>query len=668
MVYQDLKQQELVLADLLKSLSGRPLSISTEQLELEARSHQPRLELHLYDFRNAQNGPVRELIEAVGRSKTSRRQITFDNQTGLYSLTLVEAAEAPREALLLQFPLNKKLLKILADRYHCNLALYSGDGRFMVSSDDLDQSGSPRPKQPFGQTLTRHFSTIREKGGSYARTLLSPLPLGSNGVLFLATSQSLNELKGLLWTNSWRLLLTIVLSLALAAFIYLRLLLRGLAPLGNLLDTIQQVARGNLASRTRIPPDTHLHELGNSFNQMLGQLEILYQNRLEDEKIAVLNQETLKYNRNLKKKNLEIERVNIQLKEQYEELSALFQVSRSLTSSLDQNLLFEKIFSIFRESLRCDRIVLLLYVPGSDSLEVVKTTGFESKIAKELSFHIGEGISGMVAASMQAIYSADLSQDEPNLKSKGSWVSTGSLLSLPMVFQNKLIGVLNLHHQQTKAFNLVAQQMAQAIADQAAIAIENSRLYEKTRTLSATDDLTGLANRRQFQNYLQREWAQSRRYQGHFSLLMIDIDHFKSYNDTHGHLKGDIALKQVAALLLQNTRGIDLVARFGGEEFILLLPKADKEASLAVAQKLCACIEYEYFNGMELSQPKKKLTVSIGSATFPSDSTEVYELLNLADEALYQAKRNGRNRAVSWSTEINQNKAGGVNLSSPATD
>ena len=196
--------------------------------------------------------------------------------------------------------------------------------------------------------------------------------------------------------------------------------------------------------------------------------------------------------------------------------------------------------------------------------------------------------------------------------------------------------------------------MAQAIADQTAISIENSRLYEKTRTLSATDDLTGLANRRQFQDYLQREWAQSRRYHSHFSLLMLDIDHFKAFNDTHGHLKGDIVLKKVAALLLLNTRGIDLVARFGGEEFVILLPKADKEGSLAVAKKLCSCIEEEYFNGMEESQPQKKLTVSIGTSTFPTDSTDIYDLLNLADKALYQVKRNGRNHAVAWSRETTQ--------------
>ncbi|WP_169513269.1 diguanylate cyclase [Geopsychrobacter electrodiphilus] len=597
------------------------------------------------------------MVNAVRLSHTSMRNITYDSQTELYSLTLVEPATSQHNALILQFPIDQKLLKILADRFFCDLALYSDTGRLMASSNDQYKIESFLSEKTINQIANGiNLSTSHLEGFGY-HSMLSPLPLGSNGVLYLSASRSLKDMNNLLFTNSWRLLLTVVLTLIIGATFYYRLLLRSLTPLKNLLHTIHQVAKGNLSNRTLIAPGSHLYELGTSFNQMLGQLEILYANRLEAEKSEALNQETLKYNMNLKKKSYEIERANILLKEQYEELSALFQVSRSLTSALDQNLLFDKIFTIFREALHCDSIVLLLYQPGSESLEVVKTTGLETKTTKGLSFILGEGISGMVAASMRPIYSPDLSVDQRNLNYKGRWVSTGSLLSMPMVLQNRLIGVLNIHHQQIKAFNAMAQQMAQAIADQAAISIENSRLYEKTRALSATDDLTGLANRRQFQDYLQREWAQSRRYHSTFSLLMIDIDHFKTYNDIHGHLKGDIALKKVAALLLQNTRGIDLVARFGGEEFVVLLPKASKEGGLAVAQKLCTCIEEGNFIGMEESQPQQKLTVSIGLATFPSDSTDLYELLNLADKALFQAKNSGRNQVTVWSQARVQEKS-----------
>ncbi len=654
MVYHDLKQRENLLAEHLALLAQKPAATSTGALEKKIQTSQPLLNLRLYDARDNLSDPLRSLADSVIQSRIALRQITFDNLKDLYSLTFMQPAASPRDVLLLQFPIDHKLLKTIADRYLCELSLYSEEGRLMVSSGDLTNS-IPKLSDAL---LTRiagsnNLYTSKIKNIDF-RSLYTPLPLGGDGMFYLATSKPLGNLNSLLLTHSWRLLLTVVLTLVIGAMIYYRLLLRTLIPLKNLLTTIHQIAQGNLSSRTEISTNSHLHELSSSFNQMLGQLETLYENRLEAEESSALNLETLKYSSHLKKKNLEIEKVNIQLKEQYEELSALFTVSRSLTSSLNKNLLFEKVFNILKDTLHCNRIVLLLYRPGSESLEVTKTTGLDAGTVKGLSFNLGEGISGMAAASMKPIYSSDLSTDERNLNYKGRWVSSGSLLSMPLVLQNRLIGILNIHHHQVDAFNHVAKQMAQAIADQTAISLENSRLYEKTRTLSATDDLTGLANRRQFQDYLQREWAQARRYHSRFSLLMVDIDHFKSYNDTHGHLKGDIVLQKVAALLLQNTRGIDLVARFGGEEFVVLLPKSDKEGSLSVANKLCSCIEEEYFSGMEESQVQKKLTVSIGAATFPTDSTDIYSLLNMADEALYQVKRTGRNSAKGWSREMSQ--------------
>ncbi len=654
MVYQELKQRELTLADILTVLAQKPAEIPVSTLEKEARAYQPLLDIHLFDAQNELSPQLRELTDSVIQSQKSLSHITFDSRKNFYSLSIFQPVAAPRNALLIQFPLNQKLLKVLAGRYKCDLSLFSEEGHLMISNNNhLNQAQMLSEIQLAQITGSNNiYTTMRNNADS--RRLLAPLPLGSDGNFYLAASKSLDELNNLLITNSWRLLLTVLLTLALGATIYYRMLLHALTPLKNLLETIHQVAGGNLSSRTETTSDNHLHALSSSFNQMLEQLENLYENRLESEKNSALNQETAKYSIHLKKKSLEIERANIQLKEQFKELTALFQVSRSLTSALDQNLLFEKVFTILRDTLHCDRIVLLLYHPGSESLDVAKTTGIDAVTSKGLSFSLGEGISGLVAASMKPIYSVDLSSDARNLNYKGRWASTGSLLSMPMVLQNRLIGVLNIHHQQVDAFNPVAQQMAQAIADQTAISIENSRLYEKTRTLSATDDLTGLANRRQFQDYLQREWAQSRRYHGNFSLLMLDIDFFKAYNDTHGHLKGDILLKKFSALLLQNTRGIDLVARFGGEEFVILLPKADKEGSLAVAKKLCNCIEAEQFNGMERSQPQKKITASIGTATFPTDSTDIYELLNMADEALYQVKRNGRNNAAVWTRETAQ--------------
>jgi diguanylate cyclase (GGDEF)-like protein len=128
---------------------------------------------------------------------------------------------------------------------------------------------------------------------------------------------------------------------------------------------------------------------------------------------------------------------------------------------------------------------------------------------------------------------------------------------------------------------------------------------------------------------------------------MCDIDHFDQYNSKHGRLRGDAILRQVGQILLNNTRGIDLVCRFGNEEFVLLLPKTGKQGGMAAAEKLRNCIFKEVFEGEE-DLPGGKLTVSFGVTEFPLDSKNIYELLNLADKALHAAKKEGRNRSVAW--------------------
>jgi diguanylate cyclase (GGDEF)-like protein len=132
---------------------------------------------------------------------------------------------------------------------------------------------------------------------------------------------------------------------------------------------------------------------------------------------------------------------------------------------------------------------------------------------------------------------------------------------------------------------------------------------------------------------------------------MVDIDHFKLYNDTHGHLQGDVVLREVAQILRNNIRQIDLAARFGGEEFVILMTKTTKEGARAAAEKLRLCVAGTIFAGAATSQPEGQLTLSLGVAEYPEDSGNATELLNLADQALYRAKGEGRNRTVAWNSE-----------------
>jgi diguanylate cyclase (GGDEF)-like protein len=168
------------------------------------------------------------------------------------------------------------------------------------------------------------------------------------------------------------------------------------------------------------------------------------------------------------------------------------------------------------------------------------------------------------------------------------------------------------------------------------------KLYRIKEQEAITDALTNVFNYRYFQSQIEREIMRSDRHSKHFSVAMIDIDNFKQYNDSQGHLNGDEALKLIAQTIIQNIRKSDTLARYGGDEFVMILPELDKHQSKSLAEKLCMVIG-------KTKVPRKKstikvnLTVSLGIATFPDDGRSEDKLLKKADEALYQAKDLGRN-------------------------
>lgn len=168
---------------------------------------------------------------------------------------------------------------------------------------------------------------------------------------------------------------------------------------------------------------------------------------------------------------------------------------------------------------------------------------------------------------------------------------------------------------------------------------------EQLRTLAVTDGLTNVYNYRYFREYLGQEFRRAERHKLVVSLVMMDIDFFKNYNDTHGHLAGDEVLRQVAQLMKKNTRSIDVVARYGGEEFVLVLPETNKNAAKIVAEKVRMLIETHAFPHKP-KQANGHLTVSVGVATFPDDAKTSDGLIQCADQRLYRAKAEGRNRVV----------------------
>ncbi len=224
------------------------------------------------------------------------------------------------------------------------------------------------------------------------------------------------------------------------------------------------------------------------------------------------------------------------------------------------------------------------------------------------------------------------------------------LLIFPLIVQGKAIAVFVLQgalEEDRPKFEVVAAELA--------LHVKKIKLYETVRELSIVDGLTQVFVRRHFIERFEEELRRSMRHGFRLAVLMLDIDHFKSYNDNYGHLVGDVALREVSQVILANVRRVDIVARYGGEEFAIVLPESDKKEAMEVAERIRSAVAKKRFKAYD---EQTKVTVSIGVSSFPMDiesgpvenykSDLILELLRKADQALYQAKEEGRNRVVSF--------------------
>ncbi len=215
-------------------------------------------------------------------------------------------------------------------------------------------------------------------------------------------------------------------------------------------------------------------------------------------------------------------------------------------------------------------------------------------------------------------------------------------LCIPLTAQGQALGVLYL--DASEPISRSQRRLARALAEQVSLTLANVQLQDSLRTQSIRDPLTGLFNRRYLDESVEREFGRAERRSHPVSVLMIDVDHFKRFNDNHGHDAGDAVLAQIAALLRRQSRREDIACRYGGEEFVLIMPEATTDAASARAEKLRTAIgELQIkHRGRDL----ERLTASIGVATFPLHGRVASEVRDAADRALYKAKHSGRNRVV----------------------
>ncbi|GAB4256542.1 MAG: diguanylate cyclase [Deferrisomatales bacterium] len=348
---------------------------------------------------------------------------------------------------------------------------------------------------------------------------------------------------------------------------------------------------------------------------------------------------------------IEKHRLHRELERRQRELEAVQAMSRQFLTCLDPDALFETILEEARKITGASKGSLMFAANGNGELVVKAVTGMDDRVVRRLRVKTGQGVAGRVFASGEPIVVKNVEMDERFRRRNRPRYSTKSFLSLPLVMEGRTVGVLNLADKLSgEIFSEADLCLLQSMAAQATIAIERSTFYTQSRELrkiSITDPLTGLLNRRYFQERLAEEVDRATRHGHPMSLIMIDIDHFKAYNDTNGHPAGDKALVLVGRALRSSIRTIDVVSRFGGEEFAVILPETRKQEAMEIGERIRVEIERLYFPGEE-ALPGGRLTISLGVAGFPEDARDLKTLIQQADRALYQAKARGRNTLVAF--------------------
>ena len=388
-------------------------------------------------------------------------------------------------------------------------------------------------------------------------------------------------------------------------------------PLAKLIRGVKKVGAGDLKHRILIKSRDEIGELAESFNNMTKNL--------------LKNQQTL------------AQRVL--------DLELLEKLSRKISSILEKEELLRLIVSVYAEMAKVKKVSLMLIDESTNELKIQAARGIDRENFEKIRFKVGEGVAGKAAQSGKVICVNDVRRF-PNYKvfnTKREKIEE-SILVMPLKVKEKILGVINLSDKLSgDQFTKHEVTLYSTLANHVAVSIENAILYE----LAITDGLTQLYIHRYFQLRLKEEVERAQRYGQPLSLVMIDIDHFKSFNDLYGHQMGDEVLKMIARILKDRIRTIDVAARYGGEEFAIIAPETGSHEVAIFAERLRKIVEETNFNGQ--GNTPLKITISIGTASYKDEDIEKKTLgevlISRADQALYRAKKQGRNQVCSYSEE-----------------
>jgi diguanylate cyclase (GGDEF)-like protein len=327
---------------------------------------------------------------------------------------------------------------------------------------------------------------------------------------------------------------------------------------------------------------------------------------------------------------------------QTQELHIFHDVAKALTSSLDLDSILQTIMEKMAEYFKPDTWSLLMVDEHKAELYFAIAVGEASEALKNVRLKVGEGIAGHVAKFGEKLVVPDVHADKRFAKriDEITRLETHSIICMPLRSRLRVLGVIQLVNVDMERFTREEEFFLQALCDYAAIAIENARSVEKIQELTITDDCTGLYNARHLYKILEQEVYRSSRFGYEFSVLFIDLDHFKQVNDTHGHLIGSKLLAEIGYLIKAQLRLIDFAFRYGGDEFVVVLPQTGKTSALVVAHRLRDSFRSSVF--CKEANLNLNVRASMGLATYPHDASTPHDVIRQADEMMYMVKNTSR--------------------------
>ncbi|MBI2903298.1 MAG: diguanylate cyclase [Candidatus Methylomirabilis oxyfera] len=343
---------------------------------------------------------------------------------------------------------------------------------------------------------------------------------------------------------------------------------------------------------------------------------------------------------------LENARLYTVLQDRAERIAAVNRLTRVISASFDIGVVYQTFAAEVKRLIPYDRMGVVVPDGSGKGFRMFQLASEPAGTGEPASLWLAKEGTGIewVMSQRRAHIESDLEkakrfvEDEVLLKA-----GFRSTVRLPLIAKGEAIGALCLDSSTPRCYSERELELLVPLGEQLAIAIENARLFQETNRLAITDELTGLFNHRHFYHQLEQEFKRAQRYDRPLSLIILDIDFFKGYNDLRGHLAGDEALRLLADRLRSNTRSVDILARYGGDEFCIILPETDLKHAWVQAERIRSAVERDSPGAQELTAGER-ITVSLGVACLGSNMGQVEDLVRAADQALYRSKAAGGNQ------------------------